>query len=92
MFSVQPKPPYGFENYLMNKRTYVLDGNYKNHEANTQTPPPVNLHKQLKKLFDEQEKERQKLRVQVCSQLGFKKKIIIIIYLIYYGVMNLYCV
>lgn len=74
MFSVQPKPPYGFENYLMNKRTYVLDGNNKSHELNTPTPPPVNLHKQLKKLFDEQEKERQKLRVQVCSQLSFKKK------------------
>lgn len=90
MFSVQPKPPSGFENYLMNRRTYVLDNNYKSHEVNTQTPPPANLHKQLKKLFDEQEKERQKLRVQVCSQLGFIKKIndnnII------YDVMNLYFV
>jgi len=69
---VQLKPPFGFENYLMNRRTYILDGNYKSLVVNTQTPPPANLHKQLKILFVEQEKERQKLRVQVCFQLGFK--------------------
>lgn len=66
MFPVQPKPPSGFNDYLMNKRTYILAGNPNNHVVHKQTPPPANLHKQLIKLFVEQEKERQKLRVQVC--------------------------
>ncbi|XP_008181925.2 ankyrin repeat domain-containing protein 12-like [Acyrthosiphon pisum] len=64
MFPVQPKPPSGFEDYLMNRRTYVLDGNYRSRVVNTQTPTPANLHKHLKNMFVEQEKERQKLRVQ----------------------------
>jgi len=71
---VQPKPPSGFEDYFMNKRTYILDGTYKSRVLNAQIPPPTNLHQQLKKLFVEQEKERQKLRLQVCFQLGFGKK------------------
>jgi len=49
---VQPKPPFGFENYPIKRRTYLLNGNFK---SNT-TPTPVNLHKQLKELFVEQEK------------------------------------
>lgn len=64
--SVQPKPPSGFNDYLMNKRTYHLAGNCYGQAANAQNPPPTNLHKQLKILFIEQEKERQNLRIQVC--------------------------
>ncbi|CAI6376352.1 unnamed protein product [Macrosiphum euphorbiae] len=64
MFPVQPKPPFGFEDYLMNRRTYILDSNYKNRVVHTQTPTPTNLHKHLKSLFVEQEKERQNLRVK----------------------------
>jgi len=68
---VQPKPPSGFKDYLMNRCTYVLAGNSNSRVVNTQTPSPANLHEQLKKLFVEQEKERQRLRVQVCLQLTF---------------------
>jgi len=50
----------------MNRCTYVLAGNSNSRVVNTQTPSPANLHEQLKKLFVEQEKERQRLRVQVC--------------------------
>ncbi|XP_025190948.1 ankyrin repeat domain-containing protein 11-like [Melanaphis sacchari] len=64
LFPVQPKPPCGFKDYLMNRRTYVLAGNSKSHIVNILTPSPANLHKQLKKLFVEQEKERQRLHVQ----------------------------
>ena len=71
MFPVKPKPPSGFKDYLMNKCTYILAGNYNSRIVNTQTPSPANLHEQLKKLFVEQEKERQRLRVQVCFQLIF---------------------
>jgi len=65
LFPVQPKPPSGFKDYLMNRCTYVLAGNSNSRVVNTQTPSPANLHEQLKNLFVEQEKERQRLRVQV---------------------------
>lgn len=64
LFPVQPKPPSGFKDYLMNRCTYVLAGNSNSRVVNTQTPSPANLHEQLKNLFVEQEKERQRLRVQ----------------------------
>lgn len=61
LFLVQPKPPQGFKDYLMNRCTYVL--------ANTApTTPNINypptLPSQLKDLFAEQEKERYRLRMQ----------------------------
>ncbi|XP_019765671.1 ankyrin repeat domain-containing protein 11 isoform X4 [Dendroctonus ponderosae] len=61
LFLVQPKPPQGFKDYLMNRCTYVL--------ANTApTTPTINyppsLPGQLKELFAEQEKERYRLRMQ----------------------------
>ncbi|XP_050425486.1 ankyrin repeat domain-containing protein 11 [Adelges cooleyi] len=64
LFPVQPKPPSGFKDYLMNRCTYVLANNSNSRVVNTQTPSPANLHDQLKKLFVEQEKERQRLRIQ----------------------------
>lgn len=57
----------------MNRCTYVLAGNSNSRVVNTQTPSPANLHEQLKKLFVEQEKERQRLRVQVCFVNGFDR-------------------
>lgn len=66
MSSIQPKLPPGFNDYLMNKRTYHLAGNGYGQASNAQSSPPTNLHEQLKMLFIEQEKERQKLRIQVC--------------------------
>ncbi|XP_050521953.1 ankyrin repeat domain-containing protein 11 isoform X2 [Daktulosphaira vitifoliae] len=64
LFPVQPKPPSGFKDYLMNRCTYVLANNSNSRVVNIQTPSPANLHEQLKKLFVEQEKERQRLRIQ----------------------------
>lgn len=60
MFPVQPKPPQGFKDYLMNRCTYVLAGNAKEPNVN----PPVGLHGAMKDLYVDQEKERYRLRMQ----------------------------
>ncbi|XP_012534801.1 ankyrin repeat domain-containing protein 12 isoform X2 [Monomorium pharaonis] len=60
LFPVQPKPPQGFKDYLMNRCTYVLAGNAKEPNVN----PPVGLHGAMKDLYVEQEKERYRLRMQ----------------------------
>ncbi|XP_031347221.1 ankyrin repeat domain-containing protein 12 isoform X4 [Photinus pyralis] len=61
LIPVQPKPPQGFKDYLMNRCTYVLAGN-------APTTPnitiPANLPAQMKDLYSEQEKERYRLRMQ----------------------------
>ncbi|KRT86934.1 hypothetical protein AMK59_1690, partial [Oryctes borbonicus] len=61
LFPVQPKPPQGFKDYLMNRCTYVLAGN-------SPTTPnisyPSSLSPQMKDIFTEQEKERYRLRMQ----------------------------
>lgn len=61
LFPVQPKPPQGFKDYLMNRCTYVLAGN-ANKEPNIN--PPVGLSGLMKDLYVEQEKERYRLRMQ----------------------------
>jgi hypothetical protein len=61
LFPVQPKPPQGFKDYLMNRCTYVLAGN-ANKEPNIN--PPVNLLAPMKDLYVDQEKERYRLRMQ----------------------------
>ncbi|XP_043583976.1 ankyrin repeat domain-containing protein 12 isoform X2 [Bombus pyrosoma] len=61
LFPVQPKPPQGFKDYLMNRCTYVLAGN-ANKEPNVN--PPVGLQGAMKDLYIEQEKERYRLRMQ----------------------------
>ncbi|KAK5642897.1 hypothetical protein RI129_009064 [Pyrocoelia pectoralis] len=61
LIPVQPKPPQGFKDYLMNRCTYVLAGN-------APTTPnitiPANLPSQMKDLYSDQEKERYRLRMQ----------------------------
>lgn len=61
LFPVQPKPPQGFKDYLLNRCTYVLAGT-------TSTSPnisyPPGLPAQMKDFFTEQEKERYRLRMQ----------------------------
>ncbi|KAK4877390.1 hypothetical protein RN001_009896 [Aquatica leii] len=61
LFPVQPKPPQGFKDYLMNRCTYVLSGT-------APTTPnitiPATLPGQMKDLYSEQEKERYRLRMQ----------------------------
>ncbi|CAL7944521.1 unnamed protein product [Xylocopa violacea] len=61
LFPVQPKPPQGFKDYLMNRCTYVLAGNATK-EPNVN--PPVGLQGAMKDLYIEQEKERYRLRMQ----------------------------
>ncbi|XP_017881141.1 ankyrin repeat domain-containing protein 12 isoform X2 [Ceratina calcarata] len=61
LFPVQPKPPQGFKDYLMNRCTYVLAGN-ANKEPNIN--PPVGLQGPMKDFYIEQERERYRLRMQ----------------------------
>ncbi|KAI4471067.1 espin [Holotrichia oblita] len=61
LFPVQPKPPQGFKDYLMNRCTYVLAGNSPttpNVTYPSTLPPP------MKDIFTDQEKERYRLRMQ----------------------------
>uniref|UniRef100_A0A7G3B1E7 Uncharacterized protein n=1 Tax=Lutzomyia longipalpis TaxID=7200 RepID=A0A7G3B1E7_LUTLO len=61
LFLVQPKPPQGFKDYLMNRCTYVLAGK-------TSTEPTINypatIPGAMKEQFAGQEKERHKLKMQ----------------------------
>ncbi|XP_018562141.1 ankyrin repeat domain-containing protein 11 [Anoplophora glabripennis] len=61
LFPVQPKPPQGFKDYLMNRCTYVLAGTAPTTPNITY---PQTLPSQMKDLFTEQEKERYRLRTQ----------------------------
>ena len=65
LFPVQPKPPQGFKDYLMNRKTYLLQGNA--HERLRSIPmiqPPHSLDGPLRDLFKQQEEERYKLRLK----------------------------
>lgn len=75
MFPVQPKPPQGFKDYLMNRCTYVLAGTSPT-TPNVTFPPTLQVL--LKDLFADQEKERYNLRMQVyiCT-LNYAKLLII---------------
>jgi len=64
LFPVQPKPPQGFKDYLMNRCTYVLAGNASSRLSVPVMSPPQNLQGAMKDLFSEQEKERYRLRMQ----------------------------
>ncbi|KAJ9587599.1 hypothetical protein L9F63_018981, partial [Diploptera punctata] len=64
LFPVQPKPPQGFKDYLMNRCTYVLAGNASSRMSIPVVSPPQNLQGAMKDLFIEQEKERYRLRMQ----------------------------
>lgn len=61
LFPVQPKPPQGFKDYLMNRGTYALAGKTPMDPA---LNIPANLTAQMKELFAGQEKERHKLKMQ----------------------------
>lgn len=63
LFPVQPKPPQGFKDYLMNRCTYVLASNAST-RISAPNPPPTALVGGLRDLFLDQEKERQKLKMQ----------------------------
>jgi len=67
LFPVQPKPPQGFKDYLMNKKTYHLQGNMGIDSRIQPIPkiaPPPSLEGPLRELFLAQENERYKLRMK----------------------------
>ena len=67
LFPVQPKPPQGFKDYLMNKKTYHLEGNTGKDKRIQPIPkiaPPPSLEGALRDLFLSQENERYKLRMK----------------------------
>lgn len=59
--AVEPRPLKGLEDYLMNRRTYLLHGK-STVEPNIIIPPL--LPSQMKETFLEQEKERHKLKLR----------------------------
>lgn len=67
LFPVQPKPPQGFKDYLMNKKTYHLQGNTGKDSRIQPIPkiaPPPSLEGPLRELFLAQEDDRYKLRMK----------------------------
>merc|ERR1712127_528784 len=67
LFPVQPKPPQGFKDYLMNKKTYHLEGNTGKDSRIQPIPkiaPPPSLEGPLRELFLSQEDARYRLRMQ----------------------------
>lgn len=59
---VQPKPPQGFKDYLMNRKSYILAGK-TSAEPNSQPPASV-VQQQLKDLYLTQDKERHRLKMR----------------------------
>ena len=65
LFPVQPKPPQGFKDYLMNRKTYLLQENAS--ERMRQIPliqPPPSLDGPMRELFKNQENARYNLRMK----------------------------
>lgn len=61
LFPVQPKPPQGFKDYLLNRCAYALAGKRPSEPIIQQ---PASLPAPMKDLFTLQEKERNKLKMQ----------------------------
>lgn len=61
LFPVQPKPPQGFKDYLLNRRSYVLEGKAPKEPTIVY---PTNIPAAMKELFATQERERHKLKIQ----------------------------
>jgi len=64
LFPVQPKPPQKFEEYLMNRKTYLLKGNSERLRSIPMIQPPHSLDGPLRELFKTQEEERRKMRLK----------------------------
>lgn len=65
LFPIQPKPPQGFKDYLMNRCTYTLSGNSIPRLKRRNADPPEGIPEDLRELYLEQEAERYSLRMQV---------------------------
>lgn len=64
MFVVHPKPPQGYKDYLLNRCSYVLEGNAASRLSVPTISPPQSLVGSMKELFVQQENERYRLRLQ----------------------------
>ncbi|KAL1437416.1 hypothetical protein MTO96_001472 [Rhipicephalus appendiculatus] len=65
MLVVHPKPPQGFKDYLLNRGSYVLEGNPSSRLSVPMIPLPQSLSgSPMRDLFLDQERERYKLRLQ----------------------------
>lgn len=65
MLVVHPKPPQGFKDYLLNRGSYVLEGNPSSRLSVPMIPLPQSLSgSPMRELFLDQERERYKLRLQ----------------------------
>ncbi len=63
LFPVHPKPPQGYRDYLMNRKTYLLQGNASERlRSMPMLQPPPSLEGAMRNLFLEQEKARYQLR------------------------------
>ncbi len=63
LFPVHPKPPQGYRDYLMNRKTYLLEGNANERlRSMPMIQPPPSLEGPMRELFIEQEKARYGLR------------------------------
>lgn len=69
LLPVQPKPPQGFKDYLMNRCSYVIAGNTASRLSVPVVSPPPSLLPPMRDLFSDQEKERYRLRMQVIEYL-----------------------
>ena len=59
IFPVQPKPPQGFRDYLMVRKTYLLQDNAQERlRSIPKIQPPPSLDGPLRQLFIEQENAR----------------------------------
>lgn len=65
LFPIQPKPPQGFKDYLMNRCTYTLSGNTVCRLKRRNADPPDSIPEGLRELYQEQETERYRMRMQV---------------------------
>lgn len=60
---VQPKPPQGFKDYLMNRKSYILAG--KTSAEPPKSQPPASVGQQvLKDLYVTQDRERHRLKMR----------------------------
>ncbi|GFN79201.1 ankyrin repeat domain-containing protein [Plakobranchus ocellatus] len=64
LYNVAPKAPSGFKDFLMVNCTYVLQGNATSTMSVPVLPPPSFVPAPMKEFFNQQEKERYRLRLQ----------------------------
>lgn len=62
---VQPKPPQGFKDYLMNRKSYILAGKTPQPAEGTGREAPASVvAQQLRDLYGVQERERHRLKMR----------------------------